>query len=131
MGSNNFNILKATLQKEMASAMHNAEQRAHYKALENAENFYSQGKPKQYIRTGAYGNAPDSTGVMGSGNHLEAEIFMNSSGSGYATGTFSAHEVWEAAESGTAGVLGLPGRWSETELNIEQIVNEEFGKRFK
>ena len=55
---------------------------------------------------------------------------MNPSGHGYRTGTFSAQEVWEAVETGSAGVLGLPGRWAETEADIEEIVKEEFGKMF-
>ena len=126
----NMNSLLGALRKEMQSAMHNAEQRSHIKALENAEEFYSQGSPKYYKRTGKYGDAPDSTGVTGSGDHLEAEIYMNPSGHGYTTGSFSAQEVWEAAENHTAGVIGMPGRWAQTESDIQQIVNEEFGKRF-
>lgn len=122
--------LESELQKKMSEAMYETEQRSHYKALENAEKFYSQGKPVVYDRTGKYGDAPDSTGVIGNGNQLKATIFMNPSGHGYRTGTFSAQEVWEAAETGSAGVLGLPGRWAETEADIEEIVKEEFGKMF-
>ena len=122
--------LESELQKKMSKAMYETEQRSHYKALENAEKFYSQGKPVVYDRTGKYGDAPDSTGVIGNGNQLEATIFMNPSGHGYRTGTFSAQEVWEAVETGSAGVLGLPGRWAETEADIEEIVREEFGKMF-
>lgn len=127
----NMNSLLGALRKEMQSAMHNAEQRSHMKALENAEEFYSIDSPdRKYHRTGKYGDAPDSTGVTGSGDHLEAEIYMNPSGHEYTTGTFSAQEVWEAAENHTAGVIGMPGRWAKTESDIQQIVNEEFGKRF-
>lgn len=126
----NLNSLLNEMRREMRTAMYNAEHRSHMKALENAEEFYSQGKPKYYKRTGKYGDAPDSTGVTGSGDHLEAEIYMNPSGHGYTTGTFSAQEVWEAAETGGAGVLGIPGRWAQTEQDVEQIVNEEFGGRF-
>ena len=121
----------AALQKEMYGAMVRAESKSFDAARENAQSFYSQGNPKYYKRTGKYGDAPDSTGVLGSGNHLEAEIYMNPSGHGYTTGTFSAQEVWEAAETGSAGVLGMPGRWAQTESDIQQIVNEEFGKAFK
>lgn len=126
-----FEALLASIQREMMAAMKNSEQRSHMKALENADEFYSQGDPIRYERTGKYGDAPDSTGVMGSGNHLQADIFMNESGHGYTTGTFSAQQVWEAAENHTAGVLGKSGRWAQTESDIEQIVNEEFGKRFR
>lgn len=122
----NSSSLIAALQKEMQSKMEHAEQRIHYKALENAEVFYSQGNPNWYDRTGKYGDAPDSTGVIGGGNHLEAEIYMNPAGHGYTTGTFSAKEVWTAAETGSAGVLGKSGRWAQTEEDAEKILNEEF-----
>lgn len=128
---NNLNALLNAVRREMKSAMQSSEQRSHMKALENADEFYSQGDPIRYVRTGKYGDAPDSTGVTGGGDYLEAEIYMNPSGHGYTTGTFSAQEVWEAAENHSAGVLGMPGRWAQTESDIEQIVNEEFGKRFK
>lgn len=127
-----LNSLLNAMRKEMRSAMQSAEQRSHMKALENADEFYSMDSPdRKYVRTGKYGDAPDSTGVTGGGDHLEAEIYMNPAGHGYTTGTFSAQEVWEAAENHTAGVIGMPGRWAQTESDIEQIVNEEFGKRFK
>ena len=127
-----LNSLINAMRKEMRSAMQSAEQRSHMKALENADEFYSIDSPdRKYVRTGKYGDAPDSTGVTGGGDYLEAEIYMNPAGHGYTTGTFSAQEVWEAAETHTAGVIGMPGRWEQTESDIEQIVNEEFGKRFK
>lgn len=127
-----LNSLLNAMRKEMRFAMQSAEQRSHMKALENADEFYSMDSPdRKYVRTGKYGDAPDSTGVTGGGDYLEAEIYMNPAGHEYTTGTFSAQEVWEAAENHSAGVLGMPGRWAQTESDIEQIVNEEFGKRFK
>lgn len=128
----NLNALLNAMRREMRSAMQSIEQRSHMKAIENADEFYSIDSPeRQYERTGKYGDAPDSTGVTGAGDSLEVEIYMNPAGHGYTTGSFSAQEVWEAAENHTAGVLGMPGRWEQTENDIEQIVNEEFGKRFK
>ena len=127
----NYASLLSALQREMSIAMHNVEQRSHMKALENADEFYSQGEPQRYDRTGKYGDAPDSTGVIGNGNHLSAEIFMNPAGHGYTTGSFSVQEVWQAAEDHTAGVLGMSGRWAQTESDIERIISEEFNSRFK
>ena len=100
------------------------------KAKANAKQFYSQGSPKRYDRTGKYGDAPDSTGAQGGGGHVSTEIYMNESGHGYTTGTFSAREVWEAAENHTSGVLGKPGRWAQTEQDIEQLANKIFAKHF-
>ena len=126
----NMNALLNGIRREMRKAMNATKDRSHLKALENAENFYSVGDPDYYTRTGKYGDAPDTTDITGSGDYLQFEVYMNPSGHGYTTGTFSAQEAWEAAENHTAGVLGLPGRWAQTENDIEQIVNEEFGKRF-
>lgn len=125
-----WGAIEKAAKRKMQDAMKTTEQRSFMSALENAEDFYSQGNPKIYKRTGKYGDAPDSTGVTGSGNRLEAEIYMNPSGHGYTTGTFSAQEVWQAAETGSAGILGLPGRWNKTKQDVEKIINEEFGKRF-
>lgn len=126
----NMNALLNGIRREMRKAMNATKDRSQLKALENAEKFYSVGDPDYYTRTGKYGDAPDTTDITGSGDYLQFEVYMNPSWHGYTTGTFSAQEVWEAAEDNTAGVLGLPGRWAQTENDIGQIVNEEFGKRF-
>lgn len=123
--------LERELQKEMLGAMRETENKGYLKACENAVDFYTEGNPRVYNRTGTYGDAPDTTGVEGSGNNLSFKIYMNPSGHGYTTGTFSAQEVWEAAENHSYGVLGKPGRWAQTEQDIENIANEAFGKRFK
>lgn len=125
-----FAQLEKECQKKMRNAMERTVVEGWMKARENAEDFYSQGDPKVYRRTGKYGDAPDAKDVSGSGNHLHAEIYMNPSGHGYTTGTFSAQEVWQAAEDGSAGVLGKPGRWAQTEQDVQDIVNREFGKEF-
>lgn len=127
---NSWSALEKAVQQKHRDAMQATEQRSHMSALENADEFYSQGNPVMYERTGTYGDAPDSTGVTGGGNKLHTEIYMNPNGHGYTTGTFSAQEVWQAAEVGSAGVLGLSGRWAETESDVKKIINEEFGKRF-
>lgn len=123
--------LLSSISKEIRETMDIAEEKSSYKALENAEDFYSEGNPIVYERTGKYGDAPDSTGVIGNGKHYEFDIFMNPSGHGYTTGTFSAQEVWQAIENHTAGVLGKSGRWEQTKNDIEKIVKQEFSKKFK
>lgn len=132
MGKNvtSFAQLEAECQKKMRNAMERTVTEGWIKAVENAEDFYSQGSPKLYDRTGIYGDAPDADDVSGSGNSLHARIYMNPNGHGYRTGTFSAQEVWQAAEDGSAGVLGKSGRWAQTEEDIETIGNIEFSKEF-
>ena len=79
--------LLAELSKEMLSAMQEVDEKGKAKAKANAKQFYSQGSPKRYDRTGKYGDAPDSTGAQGGGGHVSTEIYMNESGHGYTTGT--------------------------------------------
>lgn len=123
--------LEHELQQKMRMAMEETVRKGYLKACENAIDFYSEGSPQTYERTGKYGDSPDTDGVEGSGNQLSARIYMNPSGHGYTTGTFSAQEVWEAAENHTAGILGKPGRWAQTETDIEEIVNDVFSRKFK
>ena len=123
--------LESALRNEMRSAMNEAVQKGYLKACENAVDFYTEGDPEYYERTGTYGDAPETDGVHGYGRTLTAKIYMNPSGHGYSTGTFSAQEVWEAAENHSYGVLGKAGRWAQTEQDIESAINESFGKRFK
>lgn len=118
------------IQKEMKSAMTEASLQSFMQAYENAQDFYSEGEPISYKRTGTYGTTPDTTGVTGGGNHLETEIYMEPSGHGYSTGTFSAQEVWTAIEDHAAGVLGKSGRWAKTEDDTERIFNEVFNSHF-
>lgn len=126
-----FAQLETECQKKMRNAMERTVVEGWMKARENAEDFYSQDSPKRrYDRTGTYGDAPDADDVSGSGNSLHARIYMNPNGHGYRTGTFSAQEVWEAAEDGAYGVLGKPGRWAQTEEDVKTIGNREFSKEF-
>lgn len=127
----NSAALFAAIQKEMKSAMTEASLKSFLQAHENAQDFYSQGDPKRYNRTGTYGTAPDTTGVTGGGNHLETEIYMNPDGHGYSTGSFSAQQVWEAAEDHTFGVLGKSGRWKQTEDDTKKIFHETFSEHFE
>lgn len=125
-----FAQLQAECQKKMRNAMEETVVEGRIKARENAESFYSVGRPIRYNRTGKYGDTPDAEDVSGSGNHLHAKIYMNPAGHGYTTGTFSAQEVWQAAEDHSYGVLGMSGRWNQTEQDIVDIGNKAFGKEF-
>lgn len=119
------------LQQELRSAMTEISLQGLIKANENANEFYDQGDPEYYKRTGTYGTAPNTDGVKGFGNVQEVEIYMEEAGHGYSTGTFSAREVWEAVENHTAGVLGKAGRWAETENDVQDIINNVMSEHFK
>lgn len=121
----------AGLQQELHSAMNEISLQGLMKAHENASEFYDQGDPKRYKRTGTYGTTPNTDGVKGFGNVQEVEIYMEEAGHGYSTGTFSAREVWEAVENHTAGVLGKAGRWAETESDVSKIIYDVMSEHFK
>ena len=127
---NSFAELEMACQEKMRKAMEETVTEGWMKATENAEDFYSVGSPKRYDRTGKYGDAPDADPVIGNGNELHSRIYMNPSNHGYRTGTFSAQEVWQAAEDHTSGVLGKAGRWAQTEKDIRDIANKAFSKEF-
>lgn len=127
----NISSLMAGLQQELHSAMNEISLQGLMKAHENANEFYDQGDPKRYKRTGTYGTAPNTDGVKGFGNIQEVEIYMEEAGHGYSTGTFSARDVWEAVENHTAGVLGKAGRWAETESDVSKIIYDVMSEHFK
>lgn len=127
----NISSLMAGLQHELHSAMNEISLQGLMKAHENANEFYDQGSPNRYKRTGTYGTTPNTDGVKGFGNVQEVEIYMEEAGHGYSTGTFSAREVWEAVENHTAGVLGKAGRWAETESDVSKIIYDVMNEHFK
>ena len=126
----NISSLMAGLQQELHSAMNEISLQGLMKAHENASEFYDQGKPNWYKRTGTYGTAPNTDGVKGSGGIQEVEIYMEEAGHEYSTGSFSARDVWKAVENHTAGVLGKAGRWAETESDIQDVVNNVMSEHF-
>lgn len=127
----NISSLMSGLQQELRFAMTEISLQGLMKAHENASSFYDQGNPEYYERTGTYGTAPTTDGVKGFGNTQEVEIYMEEAGHGYSTGTFSAQEVWQAAEDHSAGILGRPGRWAETESDVQDIINNVMSEHFK
>lgn len=127
----NISSLMAGLQQELRSAMTEISLQGLMKAHENANEFYDQGNPEYYKRTGTYGTAPNTDGVKGFGNVQEVEIYMEEAGHGYSTGSFSARDVWDAVEYHTAGVLGKSGRWEETERDVKDIINNVCSEHFK
>lgn len=93
-------------------------------AQEDIQNFYSSGSPVQYIRTGAYGNSPESSGVISKGNgNYEYHIHLNNPE--YSTGT-PGFPVLEMAQNNGAGILGTPGTWADAAEDIIEAVKANF-----
>ena len=125
-----MNELRSALRKEISQAMSDAESELFLTGLKNNSDFYSQGKPEKYERTGQLGNALKTTGVQESGNHWEAEIYEDMSYE-YRTGTYSTPKVFAEAEVGGSGILGKPGFWKATEDQAEPILRKNIKKHFK
>ena len=134
--------LRTEIQNAAESAMNEAESKGYLATLRNLSDFYSKGKPKMYKRTGKLGNTPETTGVLGSGNHYEANIYLNTqytyepdetlvySKATYSRATQSASWVATQAEVGGAGILGKPGFWAASEKDIENAFYDALKKRF-
>lgn len=134
MGTKSFTDIQSLLSavnQEMAQVMDEISVEGGIIALRNAKSFYSQGSPTDYARTGKYGDAPTSDGVQRFGNEISTDIYMEEAGHGYRTGSFSAREVWQAAEDHTAGVLGKSGLWQDSEDEIKKMAYDKFAKHFK
>ena len=91
---------------------------------EDIESFYSQGNPIRYIRTGAYGESPESTGVSGGNGNYDYNIYLDPPE--YTTGTYSGQKVMEEAQWHGSGILGRAGTWFEAEHDIEEALKNNF-----
>lgn len=91
---------------------------------EDIESFYSQGNPKRYERTWAYGNSPRSTGVAGGDGNYDYSIYLEDPE--YHTGTYSGHKVLEEAQFNGSGILGKSGTWKESEEDIKEAIRNNF-----
>lgn len=73
--------LKRFLMKKCTEAVANTERKVYEEFAGNLNQFYTEYKPKEYIRTGALFNSLESTGVIRSGNQhmsrVEAEVGFN------------------------------------------------------
>lgn len=73
---------------------------------EDILSFYIQGNPKQYERTGAYGDSPNSTPPSGSNGKYDYSIYLERPK--YNTGT-PGFPVLEEAQYKGSGILGRGG----------------------
>ena len=95
-----------------------------FKATENnMQDFYSQGSPKIYSRTGQYGDSPRGSGVSGGNGEYNYWIMLEEPV--YSTGT-PGFPVLDEAEVGGSGILGKPGRWEQSEQDIENAIIDNF-----
>lgn len=92
--------------------------------MEHIQSFYSQGEPHRYLRTGAYGNTPFSSGVSGGNGNYKYTIELIPPF--YSTGTYSGEMVLQEAQSNGSGILGKPNTWAESEEAIIKAIMQNF-----
>lgn len=69
--------LKKFLMGKCANAVANTERKVHEEIVGNLNQFYTEFRPEEYIRTGALFNSLETTGVIKTGNSVEAEVYFN------------------------------------------------------
>lgn len=69
--------LKKFLMEKCTNAVANVERKVHEEFAGNLNQFYTEFRPEEYIRTGALFNALEVTGVKRAGNRVATEIYFN------------------------------------------------------
>lgn len=138
--ANSMAELEQMIGDKMRQAMVAAQTKAFQDVKTEVQSFYSVGSPKIYSRTGKLGNSPKSSGVSGGGNQVSFDIWLDQ-GYGYLvpnpaftsigfSSYFTTPEVLEAAEAGTAHILGKSGFWARSESKIQSDLDSTFAVYF-
>ena len=69
--------LKKFLMKKCSNAVANAEKKVHKEFADNLNQFYTEFRPEEYIRTDALYNSLEVTGVKRAGNCVTTEIYFS------------------------------------------------------
>lgn len=118
--------LKKSLQKEVRDATEEAVEKSFQDLHENVDNFYT-APGGRYHRTGQLSESPEMR-LNGSGDSYTGELSLDTTYQYYPAGR-PTDIIYGYAEDG--GLLGNGGFWQRTQLNIEENINEAFGKRFQ
>lgn len=116
--------IKAAIRQKANQAMQKISNKGLETAQKNNAGFYT-GSPKVYERTGQLGSSSSTSGVSGGGSSISTEVYLDDSYS-YTTGTWSANQVLNAAEYGTANLVGSPGFWAKTVEEMPDIIEDAF-----
>lgn len=129
-----FASLQKAIQKEMHTAFKEAVDKSYDDLHRNVEHFYdAPGNPKPgnpppgYDRTGQLKASPQLDGIDIMGNDAIAQLSINT-GTQYNPAGRDTETIYGYAEEG--GLRGNGGFWEQTEIDIENNINESFGKRF-
>ena len=86
-------------------------------------DFYTEGNPVMYERTGALGETSRVSGIKSDGTSAGFDAYLDQSHS-YTTGTWSMAKVQENAENGTGGILGKSGFWARIKAEIPKDLSD-------
>lgn len=96
---------------------------------EELEGFYAGATPVYYKRTGTLGTTPQITDKYCNDTSAGVTASLNT-GISYSTGSFSGEQVIDAAEHGSAGIVGRSGFWERSENRIKDAVDDAIAKNF-
>lgn len=129
-----FASLQKAIQEEMYTAFKEAVNKSYDDLQRNVDHFYdAPGNPKPgnpppgYDRTGQLKASPQLDGIDIMGNDAVAQLSINT-GTQYDPAGRDTETIYGYAEDG--GLRGNGGFWKQTEYDIEDNINESFGKRF-
>jgi hypothetical protein len=135
----NMGQLRKMIQDEMKQAMNEAHSKIEADMKKELSEFYSQGSPKIYVRTGALGQSSRTTGISGGGNTLSFEAYleppsytvpnMDFVNRGFPS-RYSGKEVLSAAESHSSHILGKGGFWSRILKDIKTDLMDSMNSHF-
>lgn len=123
---NSWDKLKKSLQKEVRNATEEAVGKSFRDLHMNVDNFYTAPEGR-YHRTGQLAESPQMR-LYGSGDSYTGWLSLDTTYQYYPAG-WPTDIIYGFAEDG--GLLGNGGFWRNTYFNIENNINEAFGKRFK
>lgn len=122
--------LERILTQQMEKAMRVVSEKVLADMYEETGEFYTQGKPRRYVRTGGLGSSPRTTALTKGGKTVSFDAYLepphyivpnpkfNPPYSSYFTGI----QVLQAAEKGKARILGKPGFWERSLKDIEKEI---------
>ena len=140
MIASNMNNLERMLRNEARKAMDVVSAKALGDMYEETGDYYSQGKPKMYQRTGALGNTPKVTKTTSSGDEVSFDAYLDQNYV-YPTGDNpSMGQVLDLANYGipwtTQGgatarsTLGKKGFWERSEKKMEKTLDDTMSQFF-
>lgn len=136
----NMAQLERILMNRLKTAMNVASAKMLADTMQETYSFYTQGKPRIYVRTGALGDSPKTTPVSSTGKSVSFEVYLDTD-LGYEVPNtaftdicyasyFTGAQVLSAAEKGKARIKGKPGFWSRSEQTFQKTLDDAMRQFF-